>query len=138
MHKRFDRDPILQANYIKFMQEYKNLEHMSLVPARELHNENAVYIPHHAAGTEKFRVVFDGSCKLKDHQSPNDIQLNGERLQKDLTFIIARFRLGQVALCADIAKMYRQILVPPEQRDFQRILWSQSDHEPIREYRLNT
>lgn len=72
--------------------------------------------PHHAAGTSKFRVVFDGS------PSPNDVQLNGERLQRDLTFIIARFRLGKIALCADIAKMYRQIFVPQHQRDFQRIL----------------
>lgn len=138
MHKRFERGLIIKANYIKFMKEYEELGHMSLVPARELRNENAAYIPHHAANSEKFRVVFDGSCKLKDHSSPNDIQLNGERLQKDLTFIIARFRLGKVALCADIAKMYRQILVPPEQRDFQRILWSPSENEPIREYRLNT
>lgn len=44
--------------------------------------------------------------------SPNDNQLNGERLQRELTYIIARFRLGKVALKfgSDIAKMYRQIL----------------------------
>lgn len=138
MHKRFERDPILKANYVKFMTEYEQLGHMSLVPPKELKNPKAVYIPHHAAGTDKFRVVFDGSCKMKDSPSPNELQLNGERLQRDLTFIIARFRIGQVALCADIAKMYRQILVPPEQRDFQRIVWSPSAREPAREYRLNT
>lgn len=138
MHKRFEREPKLKESYIAFMFEYELLGHMSRVPAKELRNENAVYIPHHAANTEKFRVVFDGSCKMKDSPSPNDIQLNGERLQRDLTFVIARFRIGKVALCADIAKMYRQILVPPEQRDLQRILWSPSSHEPIREYRLNT
>lgn len=138
MHKRFDRDSKLRDNYVKFMQEYEQLGHMSLVPARELKNPRAVYIPHHAAGTEKFRVVFDGSCKMKDSPSPNDLQLNGERLQRDLTFIIARFRIGAVGLCADIAKMYRQILVPAAQRDLQRILWSSSSKKPIREYRLNT
>lgn len=138
MHKRFERDPVLKDNYVKFMSEYEQLGHMSLVPPKELNNPKAVYIPHHAAGTEKFRVVFDGSCKIKGSPSPNELQLNGERLQRDLTFIIARFRLGRVALCADIAKMYRQILVPPEQRDFQRILWSPSAKESIREYRLNT
>lgn len=75
---------------------------------------------------------------MKDSPSPNDLQLNGERLQRDLTFIIARFRLGKVALCADIKKMYRQILVPEAQRDLQRILWSPSANEPVREYYLNT
>lgn len=138
MHKRFARDPVLKENYVKFMTEYEELGHMTLVPPKQLANPKSVYIPHHAAGTEKFRVVFDGSCKMRDSVSPNDIQLNGERLQRDLTFTISRFRLGKVALCADIAKMYRQILVPPEQRDFQRILWSPSANQPVREYRLNT
>lgn len=67
--------------------EYESLGHMSLVPARQLRNGNAVYIPHHAANSEKFQVVFDGSCKIKDGPSPNDIQLNGERLQRELTYI---------------------------------------------------
>lgn len=138
MHRRFQRDPALKEKYIEFMSEYEQLGHMTLVPAKELNNPKAVYIPHHAAGTEKFRVVFDGSCKMKDSPSPNDLQLNGERLQRDLTFIIARFRLGKVALCADIKKMYRQVLVPQAQRDLQRILWSPSPNEPVREYRLNT
>lgn len=138
MHRRFERDPALKEKYIQFMDEYEQLGHMTLVSPKQLNNPKAVYIPHHAAGSEKFRVVFDGSCKMKGNPSPNDLQLNGERLQRDLTFIIARFRLGKVALCADIAKMYRQILVPPEQRDFQRILWSPSANQPIREYRLNT
>lgn len=138
MHKRFNRDPVLREHYVNFMQEYEGLNHMSLVPPGQLNNANAVYIPHHAAGTTKFRVVFDGSCKMQGGPSPNELQLNGERLQRDLTFIISRFRIGKVAFCADIAKMYRQILVPPGQRDFQRILWSPSANEPVREFRLNT
>ncbi|XP_055309264.1 uncharacterized protein LOC129573093 [Sitodiplosis mosellana] len=138
MHKRFDRDPSLRENYVKFLAEYESLGHMELVPKRERVYKSAVYIPHHAAGTSKFRVVFDGSCKNKGSPSPNDIQLNGERLQPDLTTIIMRFRFGKIALCADIAKMYRQVRVPEDQRDSQRILWSDSPDDPVREYRLCT
>ncbi|XP_036146423.1 uncharacterized protein LOC118646821 [Monomorium pharaonis] len=41
-------------------------------------------------------------------------------------------------MATDIEKMYRQILVAPEDRDFQRILWRHSPSDSIREYRLNT
>ena len=34
--------------------------------------------------------------------------------------------------------MYRQILVAPEDRDYQRILWRHSLNDPVCEYRLNT
>nr|CAI5857351.1 unnamed protein product [Callosobruchus analis] len=34
--------------------------------------------------------------------------------------------------------MFRNILIAPQFRDFQRILWRSSPHEPIAEYRLNT
>jgi hypothetical protein len=34
--------------------------------------------------------------------------------------------------------MYRQVVVHPEDRDLQRILWRYSSEEPIQEYRLTT
>lgn len=139
MHKRFERDPELQSNYQKFMTEYEDLDHMELVPEQENDDPSAIYIPHHSAtGAKKFRVVFDGSCKGRNGISINDIQLNGERLQPEITTTIMKFRYHRIALCADIVKMYRQILVPKEQRDLQRILYSESFAHPIREYRLKT
>lgn len=61
MERRFNKDPTLKANYIKFMREYISLGHMEPVPAAEHKSNTAIYIPHHAAGTAKFRTVFDGS-----------------------------------------------------------------------------
>lgn len=138
MEHRFERNSVLKSNYQKFMAEYEALGHMELVPPQELRNSNAVHIPHHAADTRKFRVVFDGSAKVKNGVSINDIQLNGEKLQPELTTIIMQFRSKKIALCADIAKMYRQIRVPKDQQDYQRILWRDSAKQPIREYRLTT
>ncbi|RZK36074.1 MAG: hypothetical protein EOO61_10965, partial [Hymenobacter sp.] len=138
MEKRFNRDPLLKENYTKFMREYIELGHMVLVPAEEERSATAVYIPHHAAGTSKFRTVFDGSCKRIDGVSINDIQLNGEKVQPELTTTLMRFRMNKIALTADIAKMYRQILIAEDQQDLQRILWRESPSDPIREYRLVT
>ncbi|XP_011870295.1 PREDICTED: uncharacterized protein LOC105563346, partial [Vollenhovia emeryi] len=39
---------------------------------------------------------------------------------------------------ADIEKMYRQILIHPDDRDWQRILWRPTPDEAVQEYRLNT
>lgn len=139
MHKRFERDSTLQANYVNFMQEYENLGHMVRVPEHEYNDPNAIYIPHHAAaGVKKFRTVFDGSCRGVNGVAINDIQMNSERLQPEITITIMRLRVRRIALCADIVKMYRQILVPADQYDLQRILWSESFGDPIREYRLIT
>jgi hypothetical protein len=43
-----------------------------------------------------------------------------------------------VCFTADIAKMYCQIVVHPQQRNLQRILWRYSSEKPIQEYRITT
>lgn len=58
MEKRFKKDEQLKANYVNFMLEYISLGHMELVPVEEERSDTAIYIPHHAAGTSKFRTVF--------------------------------------------------------------------------------
>ena len=39
---------------------------------------------------------------------------------------------------ADIEKMYRQILIAPEQRLFQRIIWREHPSLPLETFELNT
>uniref|UniRef100_A0A182N238 Peptidase aspartic putative domain-containing protein n=1 Tax=Anopheles dirus TaxID=7168 RepID=A0A182N238_9DIPT len=56
----------------------------------------------------------------------------------DATSILMRFRTHQVALTADVAKMYRQVWVHPCDRTLQRILWRAAPNEPIEEYELKT
>lgn len=98
---------------------------------------NCYYIPHHAV-IEKFRVVFNGSAKTTTGVSLNDVQLVGPTIQESLLNIIFRFRRNKIARNADIEKMFRQTLVTPEHRDFQRIIWRESPDEPVKVYRLKT
>jgi len=131
--------------YIQFMREYQELGHMTQVPPLDgMHpNNNVYYIPHHFvlksdSTTTKFRVVFDGSAKSSTGNSINDAMMIGATVQSTLFEIVLRFRMNPVAYCADIAKMYRQILIALEDRDFQRILWREEPSQPILEYQLNT
>ncbi|XP_076384470.1 uncharacterized protein LOC143263257 [Megalopta genalis] len=88
--------------------------------------------------TTKLSVVFDGSAKSSSDLALNDIQLVGPTVQSDLISILIRFRYNRYVLSADIAKMYRQILVHPADRKYQRLLWRAQPHLPVQEYELNT
>ncbi|XP_058828513.1 uncharacterized protein LOC131688327 [Topomyia yanbarensis] len=136
VEKRFRADASLRSSYVQFMEEYQQLSHMEEVQTR-------VALPHHAisrpdSSTTKTRVVFDGSCKSSNHLSLNDLLLTGPTVQPTLLAIVLIFRLHRYVMTADIEKMYRQILVHPDDRPLQQILWRQHEADPIRQYRLNT
>ncbi|XP_044575206.1 uncharacterized protein LOC123259014 [Cotesia glomerata] len=60
------------------------------------------------------------------------------KLQDDLFVILVRYRSHIYALTADIEKMYRQILVHPDDVKYQKILFRESRDETIKIYTLNT
>ncbi|CAG7632968.1 unnamed protein product [Allacma fusca] len=101
------------------------------------------YLPHHAvlkdsSTTTKCRVVFDGSAKTGSGNSLNDLLMVGPKTQDDIVQLLIRFRTHLVALVGDIEKMYRQVLVHPEDTPYQRILWRENPEEPYRDYELLT
>ncbi|XP_017486855.1 PREDICTED: uncharacterized protein LOC108375268 [Rhagoletis zephyria] len=128
LEKRVLRDPVLKTEYSKFMQEYIELKHMTLVDPHEFSAKVGTYIPHHCVKkmdslTTKLRVVFDASCSTSNGRVLNSILRIGPNLQDDIVTILSRFRTHQYVLMADIAKMYRQIIVDPRDAKWQCILW---------------
>ena len=83
-------------------------------------------------------MVFDASAKSTSGKSLNDIQHIGPTLQNDLLSILLRFRQFKYVACADVEKMYRQILIQPDQRNLQLILWRENPSDPLCVYQLNT
>ena len=82
------------------------------------------------------RVVFDGSAKPDNGTSLNSSLKVGPTIQQDLFSLLVRFRLQRVALTADIAKMYRQIVLDTSARDFHRFLWREDPNQPIQQFRM--
>ncbi|XP_044019477.1 uncharacterized protein LOC122859861 [Aphidius gifuensis] len=114
---------------------------MSEVPDKQL-QEDGFYLPHHAvikeeSQTTKVRVVFDGSAKGSKGHSLNELLHVGPTIQTDIFSLLLRFRLHQYVLTGDIEKMYRQFLVRPQDRKYQRILWRNTSGI-IKTYELNT
>ncbi|GJQ79673.1 hypothetical protein Trydic_g5825 [Trypoxylus dichotomus] len=69
----------------KFMQEYKEMGHMSLTIENQHPSQSHFFLPHHAvikeeSTTTKLRIVFDGSSKSSTGISLNDIQGAGSAL----------------------------------------------------------
>lgn len=64
--------------------------------------------------------------------------LVGPTLQDDIFTILSRFRYHKYVLVADIAKMYRQVLVHEEDQKYQCILWRKCPEDPIATYKLRT
>ncbi|GFS90510.1 integrase catalytic domain-containing protein [Trichonephila clavipes] len=114
---------------------------------KEVTNENepkiAYYATHHGIyrpekSTTKLRVVFNCSSLTDNGISLNDIQYNGGVIQEDLYAQMLRFRTYTYAFTADIKMMYRTILINPKQRNLQRIVWCESEHESPKIYELST
>jgi hypothetical protein len=85
------------------------------------------YIAHHAVvrpdkKSTPVRIVFNSSSSYRGH-SLNDYWFKGPDLLNNLFGVILRFRENEVALSADISKMYHRILVPESDQHVHRYLW---------------
>ncbi|XP_062703569.1 uncharacterized protein LOC134286024 [Aedes albopictus] len=141
--RRLARDSSLREQYVAFMAEYLDLGHMRLIDEASETSIKRCYLPHHpvvkeASTTTKVRVVFDASCKTATGVSLNDVLLVGPVVQEDLRAIILRCRTKQIMLVSDVEKMFRQIIVRPEDRPLQCILWRNSPSEDVHTFELNT
>ncbi|UYV61147.1 hypothetical protein LAZ67_1003576 [Cordylochernes scorpioides] len=145
LENRLQANPSLKSQYINFMREYMELNHMELIPLKELKkpSNQCFYLPHHGvlreqSTTTKIRVVFDASSRSTNNLSLNDFLHVGPKLQQNLFNILLRFRTFPIAITADIEKMFRQIRLNSDDRDYHRILWRENPEDQLLEYRLLT
>ncbi|GFW03161.1 integrase catalytic domain-containing protein [Trichonephila clavipes] len=120
---KLNKNNTMGTLYKEFMSEYELLGHMEEIKNEAL-DKISYYIPYHSVYKQKkastpLRVVFDSSAKTTSGFSLNSISLNGGIIQQNLFSIVSRFRKHKYVFSADIKKMYRQILVDPNQRDLQ-------------------
>ncbi|XP_055922945.1 uncharacterized protein LOC129953645 [Eupeodes corollae] len=147
MERRFIANPDLKTQYLRFLNEYRELGHMEEIPQNEIEQQSSecYYFPHHAvlknnSSTTKLRVVFHGSAKphQTDKSSLNELLLVGPTIQHDIFTICLRSRRHVFVISGDIEKMFRQILVSPKDANYQRIIWRSSAEEPLKHFKLLT
>ena len=124
LEKQLEANPILHQQYRDFIHEFIDSEHLEEVVKQELDlpPHKCFYLPHHCvqkeSTTTKLRVVFDASAKTSTKVSLNDVLLVGPKIQDDLFDHVIRFRCYTIGITGDIAKMYRQIALDKEDKDF--------------------
>ncbi|XP_071577042.1 uncharacterized protein [Temnothorax nylanderi] len=143
LESRLRSNPDLAKEYHDFLAEYERLGHMTKAPLDDPPDGQVVYIPHHAvvrehSATTRLRVVFNASQPASNGLSLNDHLMIGRKLQPELSFIFLRWRQFRFVFTADIAKMYRQILVHKSDVNYQRILWRPAPNGPLIAYLLLT
>ena len=131
----------IYKSFQEVIQAYLDLQHAEPVPLSNQLPPLHYYLPMHAvfkhsSTTTKIRVVFDGSATTTSGTSLNQTLLVGPSLQPTLSNLLIKFRTYPVALNADISKMYREILLTPEDKDLHRFVWRATPDEPIKDYRM--
>ena len=104
--------------------------------------DQVVFSPHKEVvkedrSTTKLRIVFDASAKCKDTISLNDVLHKGPSLNAKLYSLLLKFRVHPIVLTANIEKVYLQININEEHRDYLRFLWYRNlKEESIIRYRF--
>jgi len=142
LENKLQRNETLRHQYIDFMRSYKELGHMKKIED-DSPSTPSYYLPHHgvmkeSSLTTKMRVVFNASAPTATGLSLNDLQMVGPTIQQDLISILLCFRQHPYVVGADVAMMYRQVLVEPSQCVFQRILWREKQSNSVDTYELRT
>lgn len=138
LERKLMRNKEVYDVYSECINEYLHMGQMRLATKEEEDEEDGYFLPHHAvikdSTTTQVRVVYDASCKTTNGFSLNDRLLVGPVLQAKLFAHLVRWRVGKIAMSADLAKMYRMIWVDPKHVKYQKILWRNKNDEALRIY----
>lgn len=143
LETRFTANKELKEEYSGILKEYQVLGHTTAIGKLNSNVEVCrYYLPHHAvfkseSTTTKTRVVFDASAKSTNGTSLNGLLMAGPTLQRSLLSILLSWRCYKYIFSADIAKMFRQILIRQEDRKYLRFLFRENEEEDIQEYEHN-
>lgn len=141
LERKLSRNENLRQEYIKGMREAQQLGHMREYNATQLIPGQHCFLPHHAiikesSTTTKVRIVYNASHKTSTGISLNECQLVGPVVQSSGFDILLRFRTHQIAMAADIEKMYKQVRLDERDIQFQLIFWREHPSAELKVYTI--
>ena len=125
---KLDKDKDLLSEYDKIINDYENEGIIESVNENESRAFNTThYLPHRPVirndkETTKVRIVYDASSRIGKESSLNDLLEPGPCLLPLLWCILIRFRLGAIAIVADIKQAFLQINISEKHRDVLRFI----------------
>ena len=86
-----------------------------------------LYLPHYPVirtdkSVSRVRIVYD-ACAKRDGLSLSDCLETGPNTLPQITDILLRFRLNNIALVRDIKQAFLNVSIPESSKDFLRFLY---------------
>ena len=127
LSRRFQKSESLRVEYTQAMNEVIEQGYAEEVQDEEMNRQDGKvwYVPHHPVLNPKkgkLRIVYDCAAQYCGQSLNQHIHAGPDLIQK-LAGVLLRFRLGRVAVMADIKAMYYQVAVKRDDRDVLRFLW---------------
>ena len=121
------KDPVFHSKYSKVVDKYQTEGASRQVQDDEVPRLKPLwYVPDHAAWhprkPKEPRVAFD-CASMSGGTSLNEQLLRGPENTSTLKGVILRFRVDDIAVTADIKRMFHQVYVAPEDRGTLCYLW---------------
>ncbi len=126
------KDEKIRKEYLANMDGWIEEDQVEEVHTSQPEKDRANYLPHFAVVnphkiSSSVRPVMDGKAKGATGVSLNDCLHKGPKLINELTLVFLRFRHKSITIGADVRKMFYQIRMDPEDRDWHRFLWPEGD-----------
>ncbi|KAL0810972.1 hypothetical protein ABMA28_010266 [Loxostege sticticalis] len=139
--KKIEKDPELKTKVVEQMAELVKKGYAEPAPAEKTPHRTW-YLPCfpvlNPMKPGKVRMVHDAAATTKG-VSLNDALLTGPDLLQSLPGVLMRMRQHRVAVSADIAEMFLQVKIIPEDRDAIRYLWRDGDRSSeVKEFRMTS
>ena len=122
---RLRRAPEKLKSSLEVFDSYLTAGHVEPITSSSNVSSAINYIPIFPVYNEqknKTRLVFDSSASFNG-ASLNNALMQGPDLNNSLVGVLLRFRLEEVAINADIEKMFHSFYVDPNQVDLLRFFW---------------
>ncbi|XP_073843555.1 uncharacterized protein [Musca autumnalis] len=141
IERKMKKNPEFGADYKRIIQDYVNKGYVRKLRSSEISicSPRTWYLPHFGVLNPlkpgKLRLVFDAAAKVEG-VSLNSKLLKGPQQYRPPPAVLFNFRMGKVAVCADIKEMFHQIIIAEEDRCSQRFLWRENEHCPPDVYEM--
>ncbi|GIX82169.1 reverse transcriptase [Caerostris darwini] len=124
--KRLVKENIYEV-YDDVLRQWQKEGIIETIPENEI-SMPGHYLPHRpviksSSLTTKVRPVFDASFKQPGYSSLNECLSAGPSLSEQISPLLLRFRTNAIGVIADIKQAFLQLSVRPEDRNFLRFLW---------------
>ncbi len=135
--KHFKNEKV-RTDYLENLQSWLSEDQVEEVITNSPDTDAAYYLPHFAVVrlekvTSSVRPVMDGKARGPNGKGLNDYLHKGPKLINELNLVFLRFRHKSITLGADVRKMFYQIRMDPDDRDYHRFLWPhQGDYKVFR------